>query len=182
MTDLSRRAALAALAASAASPALAHGPSRLKVAQTVDVARTPDQVWALVGDFDSIARWHPAVASSPADHGNDVGSKRTLTLRAPGDPSFEEELVKYDAAAHRYQYRIEKVDPKILPVNNYSAWFELSPNDQGGATVEWRAAFYRGYMLNDPPPELNDDASQAAVEGVLRAGLDNIKKLAESAG
>lgn len=182
MRELSRRAVLASLAASAASPALAHGPSRIKVVQTVDVARTPDQVWALVGDFDSIAKWHPAVASSPADHGNGVGSKRTLTLRAPGDPHFDEELVKYDAAAHSYQYRIEKVDPAVLPVNNYTAWFELSPSDSGGTTIEWRAAFYRGYMLNDPPPELNDEASEAAIKAVLRAGLDNIKKLAETAG
>jgi hypothetical protein len=35
-------------------------------------------------------------------------------------------------------------------------------------------------MLNDPPPELNDEASAAAVRGVYRAGLDNIKALAES--
>ncbi len=182
MRELSRRAVLASVMAAASGPAWAHGPSRLKVTQTVDVARTPDQVWALVGAFDSIAKWHPLVASSPATDGNAVGSKRTLTLREPGDPSFDEELVKYDAAARSYQYRIEKVDPKVLPVNNYSAWFEVGANDAGGSTVEWRAAFYRGYMLNDPPPELNDDASEAAVTGVLRAGLDNIKKLAEAAG
>jgi hypothetical protein len=47
--------------------------------------------------------------------------------------------------------------------------------------VEWRAAFYRGYMLNDPPPDLNDAASSKAVAGVIRAGLDNLKVLAERA-
>jgi len=172
----------AAVAGVVAHEARAHGPTRQKVTQTVDIARTPDQVWAIVGDFDSIARWHPVIASSPADRGNEVGSKRTLTLRAEGAPHFDEELVKYDAAARSYQYRIEKVDPKVLPVNNYNAWFELQDNSAGGCTVEWRAAFYRGYMLNDPPPELNDAASSKAVAGVLRAGLDNIKAVAERAG
>ncbi|MBC7799256.1 MAG: SRPBCC family protein [Gemmatimonadaceae bacterium] len=163
-------------------PALAHGPTRQKVTQSVDIARTPDQVWAIVGDFDSIARWHPAVGSSPADKGNVVGSKRTLTLRAPGDPKFDEELLKYDAAARSYQYKIEKVDPNVLPVNNYNAWFEVQANPAGGTTIEWRAAFYRGYMLNDPPPALNDAASVRAITGVFRGGLDNIKALAERAG
>ncbi len=172
---------LAALGSAAALPARAHGPTRQKVSQTVDIARTPAQVWAICGDFDSISRWHPAIASSPADNGNAIGSKRTLTLRAEGDPQINEELVKYDAAAHSYQYRIEKVDSKVLPVNNYQAWFEVRDGAAGGSTVEWRAAFYRGYMLNDPPPELNDASSSKAVVGVLRAGLDGLKALAERA-
>ena len=184
MLLISRRRLVATLAAVAAGAhqARAHGPTRQKVTQAVDIARTPDQVWAVVGDFDSIARWHPLIASSPADRGNAVGSKRTLTLKAEGDPHFDEELVKYDAAARSYQYRIEKVDPKVLPVTNYTAWFEVSDNPAGGSTIEWRAAFYRGYPLNDPPPEMNDAASVKAVPGVLRAGLDNIKAIAERAG
>lgn len=189
MNDISRRTLFALLAGTgvgvgigAASPAFAHGPTRQKVKETIDIARTPAQVWAIVGDFDSISRWHPVIASSPADHGNAVGSKRTLTLKAPGSPHFDETLVKYDAAGRNYQYEIEKVDPKILPVNNYTSWFEVRANDAGGSTVEWRGAFYRGYMLNDPPPDLNDEASVAAVVGVYRSGLDNIKKLAEQTG
>ena len=104
MLHISRRRLVATLAATAAlvRQAQAHGPTRQKVTQTVDVARTPDQIWAIVGDFDSIARWHPLIASSPADHGNDIGSKRTITLKAEGEPHFEEELAKYDAAAHSY--------------------------------------------------------------------------------
>ncbi len=186
MLQIHRRRLIATLATAAAGLAAhraqAHGPTRQKVTQTVDITRTPTQVWAIVGDFDSIARWHPLIASSPADRGNEVGSKRTLTLKAEGEPHFDEELVKYDAAAHSYQYKIEKVDPKVLPVNNYTAWFEVQDNPAGGSTIEWRAAFYRGYMLNDPPPELNDAASSKAVAGVLRAGLDNIKAIAERAG
>ena len=179
MHHTTRRTLLAAGAGLLAVPARAHGPTRQKVTQTVDIARTPDQVWAIIAPFDAISKWHPAIASSPADRGNEPGSKRTLTLRAPGDPSFVEELVKYDAAARMYQYKIDKVDPKVLPVNNYVAWMEVMPGPSGGATLEWRAAFYRGYMLNDPPPDQNDAASVRAITGVFRAGLDNIKAIAE---
>ena len=98
--------------------------------------------------------------------------ERLRTLRAEGGPSFVEELVKYDDAGRNYQYKIDKVDPKVLPVNNYVAWMEVLPNPAGGSTLEWRAAFYRGYMLNDPPPDLNDVASSKAVTGVIRAGLE----------
>ena len=186
MLHIRRRTLLAgwafAAAGAATRPALAHGPTRQRVTQTVDIARTPEQVWAIAGDFDAIARWHPVIASSPATKGNEVGSVRTLTLKADGAPKFDEELLKYDTVGRSYQYKILAVDPKVLPVNNYMAWFEVQPNPAGGSTVEWRAAFYRGYMLNDPPPELNDAASSKAVAGVLRAGLDNLKTLAERAG
>lgn len=178
-----RRTALLSLALTPtlAVVAHAHGPSRRRVTETVNIARSPDQVWAIAGNYDAIARWHPLVASSPSSKGNEVGAVRKLTLRAPGDPVLEEELVRYEAPAHLYQYRIDRPDPKVLPVNNYVAWFELKPGTEGGTLVEWRAAFYRGFMNNDPPPELDDDAAIAAVTAVFRAGLNNLKKMAEAA-
>ena len=140
MQTFPRRTALVALALAAAAPAafapaFAHGPTRQRVTQTVDIARSPDEVWAVAGDFDALARWHPVIASSPASRGNEVGSIRKLTLRAEGDPGFEEELTRYDAAARSYAYRILAVDPKVLPVNPYSATFEVRANPAGGSTV-----------------------------------------------
>ncbi len=167
--------------AALAAPALAHGPTRQKIVETVDIDRPVAKVWAVVGNFDALAKWHPVIASSVADKGNEIGSIRHLVLKAPGDPAFDEVLDKYDADGHSYKYEIPKVDPKVLPVNNYTATISVTDNGKGGSTVEWKGAFYRGYMLNDPPPELNDEASVAAVRGVYRAGLDNLKKMLEAA-
>ncbi|WP_294535924.1 SRPBCC family protein [uncultured Rhodoblastus sp.] len=173
--------ATAVVCAALAAPALAHGPTRQKLVETVEIDRPVDKVWAVIGNFDALAKWHPVVASSAADKGNEEGSTRILVLRAPGAPSFAEVLLKYDGAGHSYKYEIPKVDPKILPVNNYTATISVLDNGKGGSTVEWKGAFYRGYMLNDPPPELNDESSVAAVKGVYRAGLDNLKKILEAA-
>ena len=161
------------------APAWAHGPSRQKIVETVDVNAPVDKVWAIVKDFDGLAKWHPAVASSAADKGNEVGSIRTVVLKAPGDPKIIEELLSYNDEGHTYHYGIKEVDVKVLPVNNYTSWLTVSDNGHGGSTVEWKGAFYRGYLNNDPPPELSDEAAVTAVTGVYRPGLDNIKKLAE---
>jgi hypothetical protein len=70
---------------------------------------------------------------------------------------------------------------KVLPVKNYSSSISVK-GDGGKSTVEWRGAFYRGFMNNDPPPELNDDAAKKAVTGVYRAGLDALKQKMEAGG
>ena len=57
-------------------------------------------------------------------------------------------------------------------VTNYTSTITVTPDGDAKSTVEWRGAFYRGYMNNDPPPELNDEAATQAVTGVYRAGLD----------
>ena len=157
----------------------AHGPTRQKLTETVEIAKPVAQVWAIVKDFDALAKWHPVIASSPATKGNEVGSVRTLTLKAAGDPKLEEELLSYDDAGHTYHYEMKEHDPKILPVANYTSWLTVKDNGSGGSIVEWKGAYYRGDQRNDPPPELNDDAANAAVKGVYRAGLDNLKKIAE---
>ena len=72
-------------------------------------------------------------------------------------------------------------DVKVLPVKNYSSI--LSVKGEGDkSTVEWRGAFYRGFMNNDPPPELNDEAAKKAVTGVYRTGLDALKQKLEAGG
>src|SRR4029079_1123330 len=104
---------------------------------------------------------------------------RTLTLTSGG--TIEEKLLQNDPAKKTYKYEITKVDPKVLPVNNYSS--TLSVKGEGDkSTVEWKGAFYRGFMNNDPPPELSDEAAVKAVKGVYRGGLDALKAKVEAGG
>lgn len=160
--------------------AQAHGPTRQKMIETVDINKPVDKVWALVKDFDAIAKWHPVIASSKATKGNEPGSIRTLVLKAPGNPEIIEQLLTYSDADHTYHYQIDTVDVKVLPIQNYTSWLKVEDDGHGGSMVEWKGAYYRGDQRNDPVPELNDDAANAAVKGVYRAGLDNLKKIAEA--
>ena len=77
-----------------------------------------------------------------------------------------------------YKYEITDVDVKVLPVKNYSAMISVK-GEGDKSKVTWKAAFYRGYMLNDPPPELNEAAAKKAVTGVLKSGLEALKKKLE---
>jgi carbon monoxide dehydrogenase subunit G len=159
--------------------AQAHGPTRQKLIETVDVAKPVDEVWAMVKDFDGLAKWLPIIASSGATKGNEVGSLRTLVLKAAGEPQLQEELLSYDPDKHSYHYEMKDHDVQILPVQNYTSWLTVKDDGKGGALVEWKGAYYRGDQRNDPPAELNDDAANAAVHAIYRAGLDNLKKIAE---
>jgi uncharacterized protein YndB with AHSA1/START domain len=176
-----RRQVLAAIAVAtatllAAPAALAHGPTRQKVTETVVIQAPPEAVWARIKDFNALSQWHPAVASSEATNGNAVGSRRTLKLKGGGE--VLEELETYAEADRRMSYRMKDAGP--IPVTNYSSTLTVKPGEAAGTTlVEWRGAFYRGYPNNDPPPDKNDEAAVKAVTGIYQSGLANLKALAE---
>ena len=157
--------------------ALAHGPTRQKISETVEINAPPDKVWARIGNFGDMG-WHPAFVKTEAQGGNAPDATRVLTLQ--DGATIDEVLAKYDAAGMSYSYRITRVDVKVLPVTNYSSTITVKPNGEGKSLVEWRGAFYRGYPNNDPPPELNDQAAIKAVTAVYRAGLDHLKQTLES--
>jgi Polyketide cyclase / dehydrase and lipid transport len=157
----------------------AGGPSRQTITETIQIDAPPAKVWATIADFHDM-RWFPGIAKTTGEGGNDPDvAKRQLTL--DGGATIDESLYKYDAVAMSYSYRIDKVDVKVLPVNDYSATIAVLPAEGGKSTVEWRGTFYRGYPNDDPPPELNDEAALKAVAKVYRAGLESLKKKIEAA-
>jgi len=181
MTFVLARRAFAAAALSllsaglVAGPAFAHGPSRQKVVEKIEINAPAAKVWEIVGNFQDMS-WHPGVAKTEGTGGNGADAKRKLTLKSGG--VIEESLTKYDADGKSLSYKIDAVDVKVLPVNNYSS--TISVKDEGGkSVVEWKGAFYRGFMNNDPPPELSDEAGVKAVSDVYKAGLAALKTKAE---
>eukprot|EP01036_Dinobryon_divergens_P009350 gene9350-12506_t len=100
-----------------AGPALAHGPTRQKVTEKISIDAPADAVWARIKNFDALKDWHPAVASSPADKGNEEGSVRQVTLKGGG--SLTETLESWNDAQKKYSYRLK--DGSALPVTNYTS-------------------------------------------------------------
>jgi len=156
----------------------AHGPTRQKVTEKIEINASADVVWALIGNFAD-ASWLPMVESSEGDEGTEKGAKRTLTLGP--DIKIHETLKKYNANKMMYSYRIPVAthDVNILPVTNYSSTLSVKENGSG-SIVTWKGAFYRGYPNNDPPAELNDEAAVKAVSELYRVGLAHLKELAEA--
>jgi len=151
--------------------AMAHGPTRQKVTMQTEVAADPAEVWGAIGNFQDMS-WHPVVHSTQGTGDNTIDAVRKLTLSEAGGPTIDEILYKHSDEKMSYSYRITDVKVEVLPVTNYSSHLTVKPRDGGGAIIQWRGAFYRGYPNNDPPENLNDEAAIAAVTGVYQAGLD----------
>lgn len=117
-------------------------------------------------------------------------ASRTLTL--DNGQTITEAIKKYNGEKMMYSYRIsdmstvntikysgEDVEIKAMPVTNYSASIMVKDNKKGGSQVIWKAGFYRGYMNNNPPPELTEEVAVKAVTDLFQSGLANLKKVSE---
>ncbi|MCQ8103905.1 SRPBCC family protein [Methylomonas sp. SURF-2] len=167
----------------------AHGPVRGKMTATITIEAPAAKVWEVIKDYGDMS-WHPSIKSVKGG-GNEKGAVRTLTLANGG--TITEELKSHDDGKMAYKYKITEMSSSgsikhagqdeeipVLPVGNYAA--ELSVADKGGkAEVEWVATYYRAYVNNNPPAELNEEAADKAVTAVLSTGLEALaKKLAPS--
>ena len=75
-------------------------------------------------------------------------------------------------------WRIIETNNSILPVNSYSSKIFVKSKD-GKTLVQYKAGFYRGFMGNDPPPELNDENSKKLVKNFITENLQGLKKIVE---
>jgi hypothetical protein len=73
--------------------------NRASVRRQVRIARSPDDVWAVVGDPARIAEWFPGIESATVD-----GDSRTI-VTGSGLP-MPEQILTCDPLQRRFQYRI----------------------------------------------------------------------------
>ena len=73
--------------------------SRATLRREVRIDRSPDDVWALVGDPTTIDQWFPGIAGCTVD-----GMQRVITTES-GLP-MPEEIVTIDPIQRRFQYRV----------------------------------------------------------------------------
>lgn len=171
-----------------ASVANAHGPVRQKVNEKITINAPADKVWSIIKDYNDMS-WLPAVASTEGSDGNKKGAVRVLTLKDGG--TITEELKKYNEKKMEYAYKItdmstaktithsgKEENVPVLPVSNYAATITVKAKGDGSQVI-WKAGYYRAYMNNNPPAEMNEETANEAVKSIFKAGLENIKKLAE---
>ncbi len=135
-----------------------------KVSMSMDLGVSADKVWELIGGFNALPDWHPAVEKSEIE-GEGKGSVRTLHLVGGG--TITERLEQLDDEGKVYNYSILS---SPLPVANYNSTIRLHESEDGkGCTVEWESDFQAAGA-----PE--GDAVEA-IRGVYAAGLENLRKM-----
>ncbi len=142
--------------------------TRLNAYQTVDLPVPASQAWAAINDFSNLSGWHPVFSASVLTGGrnNTPGATRRLTVK--DGPSFDEELLSFDAANRRLSYRI--IGENELPIANYESTIAVISTGRNSSAVLWQGSY------NAKPG--NDDAEMIKfIEGVYRAGLDNLKSI-----
>ncbi|WP_040489977.1 SRPBCC family protein [Fulvimarina pelagi] len=160
------------------SLAFAHGPTRQKTSESIEINAAPEQVWAVLGDFADMS-WHPRVESVEASDGNNKGSIRTITYSS--GETMEEELSRFDADRMRFGTFIGQTNIEVIPATNYSSNVMVEAGEsEGTSEVTWSAAFYRGYPNNDPPAELNDEAAVEGIGAYITEGLEGLKQAVEA--
>jgi hypothetical protein len=133
-----------------------------KVNMKTQVSISVEKMWELIGGFNALPDWHPAVEKSELEEG---GKVRRLSLVGGG--SIVERLERVDDNEHVYRYSIVE---SPLPVADYVAEIHVHPDEQGkGCTVEWSSEF-------KPKDASVADATQV-IQGIYQAGFDNLKKL-----
>jgi hypothetical protein len=178
---VNRRAALrplgaAALLALLPQAALGHGAAPQKAVETIEIAATPERVWAVVGDFQD-ASWLPGVVKAEGD-GDSAPDRAWRRLTFANGKTIDERLVQYDAAEMALRYMIEHGDFEVLPVGNLSATIKVT-TAAGGSRVEWKSRFYRAFPGGNPPERFTDEIAVAAVSAYFKAGLSALKAKVE---
>ena len=144
-------AAVAALAMLAPLSAYA-----IDVTETMDSAQAAAAVWAKVGDFCGIAKWHPAVKNCTLSQ-KDGATFRLLDL---GDKATVlEKLVNRDDAKRSYSYMIVE---GVLPVQNYVSTISVAEAG-AGSKITWVGKF-------EAKGAPDADAAKV-ISGVYKAGL-----------
>jgi len=132
-----------------------------KVSMQSPVNMSADDVWKLIGQFNALPDWHPAVTSSKLEDG---GRIRRLSLLGGGE--IVERLEQIEQGDRLYRYSIVSGP---LPVANYTATLRVKEDGKGKATVEWSSEF-------DPAGATETDAT-AAVQEIYKAGFEKLRKL-----
>lgn len=141
----------------------------LKYKAEVALKAPPQKAWDSFKDFDSIHKWHPATENTVLLVGQNGTPLAVREFQVKGGAFVISELLAYDERRRWFKYRIIKTN---LPLANYVAEMWVEPAADGGSVVKWSSQFQR--PEDSPKPGQDDAATTQLVQGVFKAGLDNI--------
>ena len=128
---------------------------------SIDIAATPEQVWAVLGDLTSVDRWIPGVTTVTR-----TAAGRVCTF-ADGHTQ-DEQILDYTPTDRSYRYVIEGAP---LPVRDNTGRFAVESADDH-ARVVWESSF-------EPIDPATADDLARMWEPFLPLVLTNLKNLVE---
>jgi mxaD protein len=156
------------LASFAALTFAAHADGKLNSYYTINIDGSASDIWDIVSDFGGLDTWHPMFSDDVIKSGtnNKIGAVRTLTVQ--DGPSFDEQLMVWDAYGRTYTYRV--IDPNPLPIKNYTSTMTVMQLEPGVTNVTWTSTYE-----NNSGGEMSDDEVIAFLNGAYQAGLEALK-------
>lgn len=133
-----------------------------KVTMESPVKIPPKDLWNVIGKFNALPDWHPAIQSSKLEEN---GRLRRLSLFGGGE--VVERLEQLEDGDMLYRYSIVS---SPLPVANYTATLRVRDDGKGGAIVEWSSEF-------EPSMGTTEFDATKTIQGVYEAGLENLRKM-----
>lgn len=124
----------------------------------IDIPASADQVWQLIGGFNSLPDWLPIVTRSELSEGG-----RLRNLRTEDGTVIVERLQTFDNAAKTYSYSLTE---SPFPVQDYLATLSVEALGDG-ARVRWSGHF--------TAVGVTDGEAQELFTGVYQVGLTALR-------
>ncbi|AYF86850.1 MULTISPECIES: SRPBCC family protein [unclassified Pseudomonas] len=129
---------------------------------SIDLHVSADQVWQLIGGFDSLPDWLPYIPKSALSEGG-----RIRTLQSIEGKTIIERLLAFSESERSYTYTILQGP---APVRDYQATLRVLANGHG-SKVEWFGSF--------TPDGISEAEAEAMFEEIYKGGLAALKQTLE---
>lgn len=125
---------------------------------TIEIPASADQVWQLIGGFNTLPDWLPFIPKSELSEGG-----RVRTLQTADGGVVIERLQAFDNTAKTYSYSIEQAP---FPATDYLATIKVEAQGQG-ARVTWSGRFNA--------KGVSDEEVVALFNGIYQGGLEALR-------
>jgi len=126
----------------------------------IEVPVSADQVWQLIGGFNTLPDWLPFIVKSEASDGG-----RVRHLQTADGGVVVERLQSFDNVARTYSYTIEQ---SPFPVSAYLATLQVEALTDASAKVTWSGVF-------TPAAGTTYAAVEELFAGVYSGGLEALR-------
>ena len=124
----------------------------------IDIPASADQVWQLIGGFDTLPDWLPFIPKSELSEGG-----RVRSLQTADGAVVVERLEAFDNAGKTYSYSIVQAP---FPATEYLATIKVEAQGEG-SRVTWSGRFM--------PVGVSEAEVEALFAGIYQGGLEALR-------